>query len=239
MRSLRVHLQVDESLDPDLLRALARDRVVLWLATASNTLRESVVENLGRFDEAWVCLRAPVNRTDADVFARIPKVGASVRAADLKGLRGRLPGVRRLALALDGPLDDATWRAISEVSPSLINWRPQGAVDLLQWAFFEQLPGRKLVAWPPAALVPMRCDDGRSSAAIDLHVATLLALGTDAFPCGKGRLVTVSPEVDDWLLTSLLLRDASTELRLEIGADAQAAIATRRLLERLDLGPAR
>jgi hypothetical protein len=70
-------------------------------------------------------------------------------------------------------------------------------------------------------------------------VANLLALSSDVFPCGAGMRVVVQGEAETWLLQSLLVRDPSVELVLEVGADSARALAARGLLERLQLGASR
>lgn len=238
--TVKVHVYVGEELPADMLRALARPQVTLWLDTRSNTLKESTVERLKLFDEAWVRLRAPLSKTDSAVLARVPKVGVWATPKELDGLWGRVPGARRLAVEVLGPLDADVVAALSRARPHVVRWKPDGPVDLLGWGHFLALPGRKV--WLPAAgdLLATRCAD-RSGAlpALELHVAILLAMGSDVFPCGRGTRVVVTPDTDAWLLQSLVVRDPSVELVLDVGADATRASGARRLLERLGLGPAR
>ena len=86
----------------------------------------------------------------------------------------------------------------------------------------------------------MKCTERRSGdPSIELHVASLLALSSDVYPCGTGTRVVVQPELETWLLQSLLVRDPSVELVIEVGADSARAIAARGLLDRLQLGAAR
>src|SRR6266700_7350782 len=61
----RVHVKASEDLDPDRLRALARPGVTVWLSTRSNLLKVSTMENLNRFDGAFIQLRAPVTQSQA------------------------------------------------------------------------------------------------------------------------------------------------------------------------------
>ncbi|GMU61330.1 MAG: hypothetical protein AMXMBFR34_30930 [Myxococcaceae bacterium] len=238
--ALKVHLYAGEGLPADSLRALARPQVTLWLDTRSNTLKESTVERVARFDEAWVRLRAPLSKTDALVLARIPKAGVWATPKDLEGLSGRVPGVRRIAVEVDGPLDAATAERLAKARPSVVRWRPSGPVDLLGWGLFLALPGQKVLVPAPEELLATRCP-GRSRAlpALEVHVATLLAMSADVFPCGSGTRVIVPGEVEPWLLQSLVVRDPSVELVVEVSESPEAATRARILMERLGLGPGR
>jgi hypothetical protein len=238
--ALKVNLFAGEDLAPDALRALARPQVTLWLTTRSNTLRESTVERLALFDEAWVRLRAPLSTTDARVLARIPKVGVWLTPRDLDGVVGRVPGARRLAVDVDGPLDAALAERLRQARPAIVRWRPSEPVDLLGWGLFLSLPGQKVLAPPPTELRPTMCAERTAGQpALELHLATLLAMSSDVFPCGKGTRVIVEGDVDVWLLQSLLVRDPSVELVVGVADDAARASKVRKLLERLGLGPAR
>ena len=235
----RVHLRVHEDLDPDRLRDLARPGVTLWLSTRSNTLRASTLENAARFDTAWVQLRAPLKPFDANAFKKLPGAGVWLTPEALEVI-GRLPGARRIALALKGPLDEALVARVRAARPSELRWTPEGPVDLLAWGQFRQLPGRRVIVATPDTLLPVTCTERRTGdPSMELHVASLLALSSDVFPCGAGTRVVVQPEVEAWLLQSLLVRDPSVELVVDVGADSARALAARGLLERLQLGASR
>lgn len=238
MASLRLHVDAHEDLSVDALRALARDGVTLWLRTRSALLRESTLELLGRFDGAFVELRGPLTSLEVQGFARRPAVGLFGELEAVRAARPRLPGVRRLALHLARPtLSEADAAEIRALRPELVRWAPpDGAVDLLSWARFRQLPGRRLFALPTSAVRPFACGAAQPrepAAAVD--VATLLAAAGDVHPCGPGRRVTVRPDAEPWLLQSLLARDPSVELILEIGADPVAAARTAAMLDALGL----
>lgn len=235
----RVHLRAQEDLDPDRLRELARPGVTLWLSTRSNTLRASTLENVARFDTAWVQLRAPLKPFDAGAFKRLPAVGVWL-TPDALEVAGRLPGARRVALAIEGPLDEALLSKVRGARPSEVRWTPDAVVDLLTWGQLRALPGRKVIAASPESLLPVKCAQRRAGdPSMELHVASLLALSSDVFPCGTGTRVVVPPETEAWLLQSLLVRDPSVELVVEVGADSARALAARGLFERLQLGASR
>lgn len=235
----RVHVLAHEALDVDRLRALARPGVTLWLRTDSNTLKRSTVENLQRFDGVWVELRAPLAPVDAAVFAKVPKAGVWLEPPSLP-LVGRLPGARRVALTLRGPLGDADFERLRRARPAEVRWSPDAPLDLLAWSQFRSLPGRRVLAAAPGALLPVRCDERTpADPSVELHVATLLSLSSDVFPCGAGTRIVVQPGTERWLLQSLLVRDPSAELVIDVGADPVAAAGARALLDRLQVGPAR
>ncbi len=234
----RVHVLVRDTLDPDRLRNLARPNVTAWVETTSNTLSVAAVENLARFDEAFVQLRAPLKSVDAREFARMPRVGAWLTPASLE-LAGRLPGVRRLAVQVD-TIDEPTVAALARARPAVVRWTPTGPIDVLQWALFGQVPGHRVVVGSTHLLQATSCAERRADQPVpELHVAHLLALSSDVFPCGRGTRVVVPLEVDRWLLQSLLVRDPSVELVLEVGDDAERATKARLLLEALGVGPSR
>lgn len=237
--SVRVHVRVHEDLDPDRLRDLSRPGVTLWLSTRTNTLKASTLENVARFDSGFVELRAPLSPVDVNVFKRAPAIGAWLTPKTLS-LATRLPGVRPVAVRVEGPLTEEVAEQVRRARPTELTWAPSEPVDLLAWGQLRALPGRRVIAPRVEGLLPVKCD-ARTAAdpSIELHVANLLALSSDVFPCGKGTRVVVQPEVEPWLVQSLVVRDPSVELVLEIGADAGRALAARKLFEVLQLGPSR
>jgi hypothetical protein len=240
-RSARVSVVVADSLDPDRLRDLARPGVTAWVTTASNTLRSSTLEHLARFDKAWLQLRAPLAAPAIAPLLRLPHVGAWVSAKDLSALRGHLPAGRALAVQVEGELDEATLAAIAAARPTLVSWSPGAPVSLLQWGLFRQLSGRKiLVSRPGEPLVPAACaQQPRGEVAVELHLAVLLALNSEVFPCGAGKRVLVPVSVDRWLLQSLVVTDPSVELVFELGGDDALAGKARAVLDALGRGPPR
>ncbi|MHB8878917.1 MAG: hypothetical protein ACYC8T_34885, partial [Myxococcaceae bacterium] len=161
--SFRLSVLASEDLDPDRLRPLSRPGVTLWLSTRSNTLRESTVENLARFAEAWVQLRPPLTRAQAHGLSRAPRAGALLFAGDLGGEGLHLLGPRRLAVQLTGALDESLAARLAAARPQVTYWEPQEEVDLLSFALFRQLPGRKIVrptAAPPRESGPCRPGQG-------------------------------------------------------------------------------
>jgi hypothetical protein len=230
-----VHVIASEELEPDILRALARPFVTLWLSTRSNTLRESTIDTLRLFPVAWVQLRAPLASVDAGPFRSIPKVGwwVDVEAAVSVSVSAQR-GARALAVDVEGRLGAPIVQSLAHVRPFTTRWTPHDQVDLLEWAMFRTLPGRKVLIARPPLLLPRECQDrsGREPA-VQLHVATLLAMSSAVFPCGVGPQVVVSPDVEPWLLKSLIVRDPSVELVVRVGDDPRKVGQVRLLLQQL------
>jgi len=234
--NLKVNVLAREDLDSDHLRALAKPQVVLWLSTRSNVLSESVLSSLSRFDEAWVQLKSPFEPSQLAQLEKLPRVGFWVSAAELSGKgAGRLKGPRRVAVSLEGPLDEAMAAKLEALRPAWIFWSKTGPVDVLTWSQFKQLPGKKLYRPETDQLTRVDCGaraDAREPAAW-VHVTLLMALAGDVFPCGKGGWIQLEPSSDPWIALSLLARDPSTELVFDVGAVEERSVATRRALDAL------
>jgi len=231
-RAVRVNVIASDELEPDVLRALARPDVVLWLTTRSNTLRESTLDTLNRFGASWVQLRAPMEMVDAKALTRAPKAGLWLPLdARVGPALSRFRGSRPLALEVSGAMDDEKRALLASQRPSLMRWTPAGEVDLLQWSQFRALPGRKVVVLSPGFLLPRDCASrDATEPAGEVHVAMLLALSAGVFPCGPGTRIEVSPDVEPWLLKSLIVRDPSVELVVRVDDDVRKVGKARGLL---------
>jgi hypothetical protein len=150
----RLHLVVDESVDADALRALAGGGTVLWLRTRSNMLRDSTVEAVALFPEAYVLLRPPLLEAHADQLRRAPRAGAWLGAESLgkgAGWHHRL-GPRPVAVDVRGPLDAEVARRVAALRPARVTWLPGEAdATLAGWGELAQLPGAKLLVLAGAA----------------------------------------------------------------------------------------
>ena len=232
--SVRVALVAHEDLDPDRLRRLARRDVTLWLQTRSNTLRGSTLENIGRFDEAFVQLRAPLSYVDAQALAKLAHAGVWVDVAHLSLLR-RVPGARRVAVEFTGSLTVERADELGRAKPALIRWSPGPSIDLMEWGLFRQLPGRKIVVMQVASLRAVACAErDANQPSVEIDLASVLTVNSDVYPCGRSSRVVVRPETDHWVLQSLVVREPSVELVVGIAADDTLATKTRALLDLLD-----
>jgi len=234
--SLVVHVRAHEDLEPDSLRAFARPRVTLWLETKSNVLKASTLEHLKRFDSSFVRLRAPVNDGHVNGLAAAPRAGVWLDASQLEGKGiARVLGPRPLAVQLKGPLDEAGFDRLRKARPEWVEWTAPADVDVLAFSLLKQLPGRKLVTLEPARA----CSGTDDGPAARVHLATLLLLGSGAFPCGRSPVVIVAADTDRWLIQSTVVKDPTAELELAVGADEAAAKKALQLLDELGLGPHR
>lgn len=230
-----VHVVASDDLDPDLLRALARRDVTLWLRTHSNTLRDSTVEHLARFDVAFVQLRPPLKPVDAKVLAKAPRAGVWAAAADAPDLVGRLPGARQLAVEVVATWPEELDAVLARVRPAIVRFSPAGPVDVLSWGRFLAAPGRKIYAPDSADQLALECATSEAGVPTpEVHVATLMTLASRLFPCAEGTRVVVEPPVDPWLLQSLVVRVPRLELVVRAPDDATAREA-KKLLDALGL----
>lgn len=239
--AFRLNLLVSEDLPPDRLRPLAADGVVLWLSTRSNALRESTVENLARFREAWVQLRAPLTAPQAHALERAPRAGAWVDEADLAGQGWYRLGPRPLAIHVAGAIDEARAQRVHDARPAAVFWEPGASADLLGFALFRQLPGRKAVrlGMSPSPPEPPseRCPPGHGANAPALWVDAQTG-PVSAPPCGLGLRARISPRASDEALKRLVQLDPAVEFEIDVGADEQIAAATRDFLRRVTSSPA-
>lgn len=233
--AVRVHVIASDELEPDVLRALARDQVVLWLTTSSNTLRESTLDTLKQFQSSFVQLRPPLSRVDGRALQRVPLAGFWVPLDDgMSAALSRFRGSRPVAVEVAGPMDEAKRGLLLAQRPAFTRWTPPEALDLLQWSQFRSLPGKKAVVVRQGLLLPRDCASrDPAEPAAELHVATLLALSAGAFPCGPGARVEIAPDAEPWLLKSLIVRDPSVELVVRVGDDVRRVGKARALLELL------
>lgn len=211
----RLHLVVDESVDADTLRALAGSGTVLWLRTRSNMLRDSTVEALARFPEAYVQLRPPVKEEHVLQLRGAPRAGAWLEAQALTGAGLHRLGPRRLAVEIRGGLDEELARRLGALRPSRISWLPGEDVSLEAWGRFAQLPGARLLSL--SGPLGEGCPQPPRRAAL-ATVTLRLEEGTAGDTCGLGRRVVMRGLPDEAALVALLSREPSTELELEVGA---------------------
>ncbi|HLL55704.1 MAG TPA: hypothetical protein VK447_19240 [Myxococcaceae bacterium] len=240
----RLHLLVDEEVDPDRLGQLGRPGVVLWLRTRSNMLRSSIAERLGRFGEAYVRLRPPVLEAHAAQLRFAPRAGVWLEEGALGGAGVYRMGTRRLALTVTGPLTPERVERIRRARPAQLLWHPGEPPDLVAWSTFAQLPGAKLLSVEGAAVAPWEGCDALypHGAARGLAVAVDLRGSAEAFTfpsgCRLGARVRVSPRISDAAIARILASNPSAELELEVGSDEEAVRAAVGLLDRLEAASA-
>ncbi len=235
----RLHLVVSESVDADALRALAGRGTVLWLRTNSNMLRESTVEAVARFPEAYIQLRPPLLEAQVRQLQRAPKAGAWLDAGTLgTGAWYHRLGPRRVAVDIRGALDAAVARKVAALRPARVTWMPDGPdATLAGWGELAQLPGAKLLVlgWSLEGHCRNEAAPGAprtARASVSLEVGMWDRL--DGPPCGTGRRVRVMSLPDDAALVALFSRMPAAELELEVGSDPVALAHARAWVERLE-----
>jgi hypothetical protein len=228
----RLHLVADESVAADDLRALAGSGTVLWLRTSSNTLRDSTLEALALFPEAYVQLRPPLKEEHIRQLRKAPRVGAWLEAQSLAGPGLHWLGPRRSAVEIRGALDAELVRRLGALRPSWSIWTPGTSdVSLEAWGTFAQLPGRKLLSWPGefgplCPELPWRV----ALATISLRVEE----GAGERTCGLGRRVVMRGSPEEVALVPLLKRETPTELELEVGTRASELARARAWVHRME-----
>lgn len=239
----RVHVLASEDLEPDRLRSLARDGVVLWLRTRTNLLRASTLETVAQFSQAWVELRPPITEVEARQLARAPSVGVWTDARHLRGVGWHRLGPRPLALRVAGPLVPSLAGQLAAARPRWIEWDPGGTLpDLLGWGELEQLSGTKVVdvgALGGMAALSSTCaagPSGRLAAGSRIQLRVQPGGEAIALRCGVGVRVRVSPRVTERELRAIHLAHPAAELEVDVGQDEATAFAARGLLGRLEAG---
>lgn len=229
-----LHVEVSEELDAELLRSLTVPGVVLWVSTRSNTLRASTVETLRQAESAFVQVHPPVTSVQARQLDGAARVGYWLKAPPWpkEGLQYR--GPRRLAVELQGALDEAVARQLASLRPAWIRWIPDGEPGLLSFARLRSLPGAKVLRVSLPALPAKSSDCGFSSdtMALELEPASTGALTA---PCGFKPRVRLAARSSFNVLHALAAMPA-VEVDVEIGASREAALALQRILAELS-GP--
>ncbi len=228
----RLHLVMDESVEADTLSALAGSGTVLWLRTRSNMLRDSTVEALARFPEAYVQLRPPVKEEHVRQLRRAPRVGVWLEAQNLTGAGLHRVGPRRIAVEVRGAMDAQLAQRLAGLRPSRIAWFPGGTeVTLEAWGQFAQLPGSKLLAL--SGPLGDACPELPRRAAL-ATVTLRVEEGASQSSCGLGRRVVMRGLPDEAALVALLSRSPSTELEVEVGTEAGELERARAWVQRLE-----
>lgn len=235
--AFRVHLFLDEDLDVDAVRLLARPDATAWVRTRTNMLRESLRERLPGFGAAFVQLRAPFLDTHVAQLERAEGAGAWLSPHDLhaRGMH-RLMG-RPVAVSLFGALRPADLAVALAAKVGELRWTP-GPPDLTleAWSRLSQAPGRKVVVWSGA--LPEGCERwsrGRATAAPVLRVT----LGTVAEAvsamrrCPLVARVLIPPSLEDAALAQLFAANPRLELEVEVGRSPEVAEQAAALLDRL------
>ncbi|RJS19732.1 hypothetical protein DRW03_22225 [Corallococcus sp. H22C18031201] len=251
----RLHLRVSESVAPERLRALAASGTVLWLRTRSNMLRDSTMDAVARFPEAYIELRPPLRDAQVQQFRHAPRAGVWLDAAVATGDWYRL-GPRPVAVDIRGGLEAEQATRIAALRPKRVTWMPRtrDEATLAAWGELVWLPGVKVVDLsqvapkgpPEAALVapeaartaasPVPAEWWAGLRGAWAKVAWLEGQGAARPPpsWGLGRRVRVQGLPDDEALVALFSQTPGVELELDVSDDAQSLETARAWVERLE-----
>lgn len=144
-----VHLEVDEDLDVEALRAVARPGIVLWMHTRSNMLRDSTRDAL-RGGRVWIQMRAEILPVHVRQLPSV-RAGIWVQAEDFRRVRG--VGPHPIAIDLREPATRVQLKP-GQPTPHTIVWRPTSAaaVSAAALGWLALLPGRHFVRLSAAAI---------------------------------------------------------------------------------------
>ncbi len=230
---IRVHVLLEEELEPDGVRAVAQKGAVLWVRTRSNALRQSLLENLARAPDVFVQLRAPLRPQDVAQLAKIPHAGVWLVDGDLADPGVRALGPRRLAVELSGELTAERAERIARARPVQVLWRAGASPSLAAFGELARLPGVKLLRTDaPVACAP---ELGRGSPGVAIwRSLSAEPAGERYLPrCPYPSRVRIAPELADGVLMRLAVEDPGVELEVSVGDDVRIAYAVQKLLRRL------
>jgi hypothetical protein len=248
---VRLHLQVEDALDPDALRSLARAGTTAWVQTQSNMLRESTVEALGGFEAVFIQVRPPFLETHLRQLRRLPRAGLWFRLEDAPALRLYRLGPRPVVVEGRGELNDARVAELERLRPFEVHW--EGTMVPGTRSALEALRARKVIRLEGegSALACTGEEEARARslepvsgrAGRGLWLARIAetpdALERLAMPaCGMALRVRLLGPPSDAGLARLFSLRALSELEVELGPDPEDARAVRRLQQRLEAAQA-
>jgi hypothetical protein len=215
----RLHLEVSEDVDPDLLGALANPGVVLWLNTRSNVLRRSTAERLARFDAVFVQVRPPFASGVRQQFTGRVHPRVDEDGLDVAAYRRWAPAGTAVDVA--GELTEERLRRVLAPRPLAVRWRPEAAPTAEEWARAARLPG--LEVHPSGPLPPCERPLKRAER-MRLRVPAGDVDGA-APGCGFALRLEVLPSLSEAELGALLVAHPGAELWVRVASDADAAAA--------------
>jgi hypothetical protein len=215
----RIHLQLSEDIEPDRLEALGRPGVVLWLETASNLLKRSVAERIGRSEASYVQVRPPLGNGVRLQFIGRVHPWVALKGLDVGAYRRWAPGGSAVDWA--GALTEERLGSLQALRPQTIRWRPEAPPTPEEWGRAARLPG--LEVHPQEALPP--CTRPLKGAArIRLRVRAAEA-ETSAAGCGFALRLEVPLAISEAELRVLLVQYPGAELWAHVGNDADEVAA--------------
>jgi hypothetical protein len=235
----RLHLVVNEALEPERLRPLARPGTVLWVRTRSNALSPVFIERLAAFPEVFVELRPPLLDLHAEALKAAPDAGLLLQDTQLGGVGLYRLGGRPLAVRIEGALTEARLTRLRQVKPVRVLWEPSAEPSAQEWARFFKLGGARLVRPVVKEGDALRCPSPPQkkllrTTALWLNLEAAPDTGTLLPPCAMRVRARVPLTPSDRFLSRLYAEQPGVELELQVGSEETAAGAARLLLERLE-----
>jgi hypothetical protein len=215
----RLHLQLSEDIEPDRLEALARPGVVLWLETASNLLKRSVSERVGRAEAAYVQVRPPPGAVLRQQFTGRVHPWVALEGLDVAAYRRWAPA----GTAVDwlGVLTEERLGSLRALRPQVVRWHPEAPPAPEEWARAARLPG--LEVSPQASLPP--CEHPLKGAARARLRVSITDAETSATGCGFALRLEVPVGISEAQLRELLVQFPGAELSARVGTEADALAA--------------
>jgi hypothetical protein len=216
----RLHLQLSEDIEPDRLEALARPGVVLWLETASNALKRSVAERLGRAEASYVQVRPPFGNGVRQQYSGHIHPWVALEGLDVSAYRRWAPGGSAVEWA--GALTEERLGSLQALRPQTIHWQPGAPPTPDEWARAARLTGLEV---HPQDLLPPCARLLKGAARIRLRVKAPEAEASAA-GCGFALRLEVPLAISEAELRALLVRYPGAELWARLAGEADAATAT-------------
>jgi hypothetical protein len=217
----RLHLQLSENIDPDRLEALARPGVVLWLETASNLLKRSVAERVGRAEGAYVQVRPPPSAVLRQQFTGRVHPWVALEGLDVAAYRRWAPA--GTAVEWVGALTEERLSSLRALRPQVVRWQPESPPAPEEWARAARLSGLEIS--PKAPLPP--CEHPLKGAVRARLRVPPADAESSATGCGFALRLEVPVGISEVEVRDLLVQFPGAELSARVFTEAEALAAAR------------
>lgn len=225
-----IHVFASEALAPELLRALARPEVVLWLDTRTNSVAPAIEEVLRGAGRVYVRARLPLRPGASLAIPGAPRAGRWCAAKECEAISARL-GPTPLAARLTAAELPALVGAHAHVRELRVEG---GSPDAGTLGELAQLGGT--ATWAAPLPVDALCETPALGRKVTFEVpapsddAGWRAVGG----CSQALRLEVGPGSDVPRLERALLASPGLQLSVTVGADEGRARWARAMLEQLE-----